>query len=446
MKIFENIALELIDYQNNDPFVSKLESTLESIYKEMDNKIYMDNKTLVEKSTYIKDIEELIKSRFNMNVTFEKSLHVISPAAIIPFFGDYLREAKEINRFGSDLVSKMFNFQDVVNRINVITKERKKILDSLHNKKGYIDLKNARVGGYLSELKHFIIIDFFFLKNNFDISPRELTAIILHELGHAFTGLEYHHKLETTNSTIADILDNLNNNKPDKAMYIFKKNFTKKEFQDIAVNTKEEIHDFYGKLALAYLEELKTQMINSKYDETNFENLADSFASRFNLYKDLVSGLNKLNSKAGVTMENTVTSYAILYFIQILMFGLMLVFITPIGAIIFALLFITMYKSNASILVYDKPVDRYNRIKNSLINNLKNINMSEDLIKDLLDQYIFIDEIIQKTGYFEGVYKHIADLVFTSNRNSNYYIKLQQQIENGLNNMLFVSAAKVKVA
>jgi hypothetical protein len=187
-------------------------------------------------------------------------------------------------------------------------------------------------------------------------------------------------------------------------------------------------------------------MINSKYDETNFENLADSFASRFNLYKDLVSGLNKLNSKAGVTMENTVTSYAILYFIQILMFGLMLVFITPIGAIIFALLFITMYKSNASILVYDKPVDRYNRIKNSLINNLKNINMSEDLIKDLLDQYIFIDEIIQKTGYFEGVYKHIADLVFTSNRNSNYYIKLQQQIENGLNNMLFVSAAKVKVA
>lgn len=59
MRLFDSISLELIDYQNNDPFPGKLAKLIEGVYKEIDNKVYMDNKTLIEKSTYIKDIEKL---------------------------------------------------------------------------------------------------------------------------------------------------------------------------------------------------------------------------------------------------------------------------------------------------------------------------------------------------------------------------------------------------
>lgn len=446
MRLFDSISLELIDYQNNDPFPGKLAKPVEGVYKEIDNKVYMDNKTLIEKSTYIKDIEKLIKDRFNLNIQFAKTFHVISPAAIIPFFGDYLRDLNGLKGLGSDLVSKLFSgFNDFMQENNAVEKERRELLNRLHNKKGYIDLKNARVGGYLSEVKHYLIIDFFTMKR-LGLTERELVAVILHEIGHAFTGLEYHHKLEKINSTIADILDNINKNKMDKAVYIFKKNFSKKEFENISANSKSEIYDFYGALALTYLDEIKTQMVDSKYDETNFENLADSFASRFNMYKELVSGLDKVLRVYGQVFDNTPSQYATVFIVEILLFALYMVLFTPIGGIIAAALFITMNKSDIQVMVYDNPKDRYERIKNSLINNIKNINMPEELLKDLLEQFFFIDQVVQKSGYFESIYKKVADIIFTSNRRANYYIKIQQDIEKGLNNKLFVSAARLKVS
>ena len=207
----KKISTEIIKYQNNDPFPEKLTQQIEYIYKEIDNKVYQDNKTLIQKSTYIKELVSLIRNRFNMNIVLDEELHVFYPAAIIPFFGDYLADISSAKKLGADVLSKLFSFADITKHVNEIEKERKAYLNSLHNRKGYIDLKNARVGGYLSEVKHYLIIDFFNLKA-LDITPSEATAVILHEIGHAFSGLEYHHKLESTNSTIADILNELNKN------------------------------------------------------------------------------------------------------------------------------------------------------------------------------------------------------------------------------------------
>ena len=73
-------------------------------------------------------------------------------------------------------------------------------------------------------------------------------------------------------------------------------------------------------------------------------------------------------------------------------------------------------------------------------NNLKNINLPDELVKDLLSQFIFINEVIEKSMYFKDVKGRIADILLSSNRNNNYYISLQQSIENNLNNLLFVKA------
>lgn len=440
----KTISQEMIKYQNNDTFPQKLTEKIEYVYKEIENNIYMDNKTLIEKSGYIKEIQTLICNRFNMNVVFDKELHVFYPAAIIPFFSDYLSDLSGMKNIGSDKFSAIFKFNDVFKHVNEIEKEKKIILAKLHNRKGYVDFKNARVGGYLSEIKHYLIIDFFALRQS-EIEPSELTAIILHELGHAFGGLEYHHKLETTNSTIADILNEMNNNNPDKAVYTFKKHFTQKEFQEISVTNSKEVNDFYGKVALAYLDEIKTQMGNSKYDETNFENLADSFAARFNMGKELVSGLNKLNRRYGLVYDNNRMAYSILLFIDMLLSIMFLAFFKVPGAIVMMAVIVILYNTDSSTMTYDFPLERYNRVKNSIINNLKNINLPEEFVKDLLSQFIFINEVIEKSMYFKDVRSHIADILLSSNRNNNYYIGLQQSIENNLNNLLFVKAQQLKV-
>lgn len=440
----KTISQEMIKYQNSDTFPQKLTEKIEYIYKEIENNIFMDNKTLIEKSGYIKEVQTLICNRFNMNIVFDKELHVFYPAAIIPFFSDYLSDLSSMKNIGSDKFSAIFKFNDVFKHVNEIEKEKKAILTKLHNRKGYVDLKNARVGGYLSEIKHYLIIDFFALREQ-EIVPSELTAIILHEIGHAFGGLEYHHKLETTNSTIADVLNEMNNNNHDKAVYIFKKHFSQKEFEDISVSDSKEINDFYGKVALAYLGEIKTQMANSKYDETNFENLADSFAARFNMGKDLVSGLNKLNRRYGLVHENNRMTFSILLFIDLLLNIIFLALFKVPGAIVMMAILITLYNSDNSNMTYDFPLERYNRVKNSIINNLKNINLPDELVKDLLSQFIFINEVIEKSMYFKDVKGRIADILLSSNRNNNYYISLQQSIENNLNNLLFVKAAQISI-
>ncbi|NTV78226.1 MAG: hypothetical protein HGA25_03550 [Clostridiales bacterium] len=106
---------------------------------------------------------------------------------------------------------------------------------------------------------------------------------------------------------------------------------------------------------------------------------------------------------------------------------------------------VVLYNTDNSTMTYDFPLERYNRVKNGIINNLKNISLPDELVKDLLNQFVFINEVIEKSMYFKDVKGHIADILLASNRNNNYYINLQQSIENGLNNLLFVKSAQIKV-
>ncbi len=66
----KTISQEMIKYQNSDTFPQKLTEKIEYIYKEIENNIFMDNKTLIEKSGYIKEVQTLICNRFNMNIVF----------------------------------------------------------------------------------------------------------------------------------------------------------------------------------------------------------------------------------------------------------------------------------------------------------------------------------------------------------------------------------------
>jgi hypothetical protein len=440
----EHISLELIAYQNKDPVVPKLIDAVESIYKEIDNKVYQDNGSLLQKSTYVKDIETHIRERFNLNLVIDHKLYVLSPMAIIPFFGDYLRDYSAVKNFGSDFFAKIFSGNTgVYTAFKNIEKDRKKIFNKISNKKGYIDLKRAKVGGYLSETKHFLIMDLFTMKEAFKLTPEELVATILHEVGHAFTGLEYHFKLEKTNVVILDILDNINNKNHDKALYIFKKHFDDKDIQELSLDKTSARYDFYGKLALKYIEVIKTQMVNNKYDETTFEVLSDSFSARFGLYKPLVSGLNKIYKSSRQAIDIN-SSFTFMEVYGSLIMLLLLALFPPFGIFIFILILFVIFGDSTPEMTYDFPKERMQRIGYQLVNNLKSQNLPEEIEKDLIEQYVFINEIVQKTKNFEAALDKMLDYISFSERDNKYYIQLQQSIEKHLNNVLFVKSKQLK--
>lgn len=441
----KRISLELIQYQNADKFPEQLESEIVSIYEEIDKGVYKNNKALLERSSHIANIELLFRHRFNLHIEFDKELHRYVPAAIIPFMSDYLMDADGLKEISSSTLGELFGSTNIFKHIRALDKEKQAYLKRIHNRKGFIDLKNARVGGYLADVKNYLITDFFTLKKE-GIEARELVAIILHEVGHAFTGLENHHRLTTTNSTIADILDSLNDNQVERAQYIFKKHFNEKDLESSYLGNKNEIVDFYGKLAGVYLKEIRSQFINGKYDQTNFENLADSFASRFNVGKELVSGLEKLHRNHGVTYENTRSVFFTLMLLDVLVSILVLVVLGPFAVVLAGYLFICVYHGNAGHMTYDFPIERYTRIRNNIVNNLKQRDLPDSLMRNLLEQYSFIDEVVNRSMHFKGVLPSIADFFIPTNRENKFHIELQQTIENGLNNSLFISSAAIRVS
>ncbi|WP_396190527.1 hypothetical protein [Flavobacterium sp.] len=434
-----HISAETIDYQYKDLFPSQLEGLVSEIYEQIDSKIYLSNQVLIEKSKTIGKIEKLIQDRTGLNVVFSKHLHAATPAAIIPFFGDYFKNANDAKGFIFGM-----NFQKLVKEIDDIQKEKKKLLKEIHDRDGIISTKLARVSGYFSSVRHFLIIDFFGLKS-YELTSREITAIILHELGHAFNGLEDHNKLETTNRAILDALNEMHEKKPESVKYKFKNKVTQKEFENASMSDSAVQQDFCAELAMDYLETVKSQMMHSKYDETNFENMADSFAARFGLGKDIVTALHKLNMATGQTFQNSAAIYFLYYTIEVLLFALLFLIIPVVGVVVFTVIMAYLMKSDNGVMTYDFPLDRYNRIKNTIVSATKKINLPKDILEDLLNQYLSITAIMDQVVQLKGIYTIAGDLIFPSSRQSSYHIDLQQKIENSLNNGLFVKSAQLRI-
>ena len=440
------LALEIIDHQNQDPFPDKLTSAIEAIYQSIDKREFTDNRTLLDKSPYPKKIEKLIRDRFNLNVIFDKELAEYLPAAILPFLSDYLTEANNLKKASPSGFSGLFGSTNIFKHIRKLEKEKDEYLKRIHGRKGFVDLKSARVGGYLADVKNYLIINFFSLKSE-KMTASEVCAVIMHEIGHAFVGLETHHNLTTTNAVIAEVLNEINNNKTDKAYYIFKKHFDQKDIDQASLGGQKEVTDFYGKLAQAYVGELQSQFLNNKYDETNYENLADSFATRFGLGKDLVSGLHKLHVNYAVLIRDTRLVWFIALFIEMLY---ILIWVALTGSvawgIVIPIVLATVFGliETAGHMTYDEPLDRYNRIKNNIISNLKNQKLPVKVVKELIEQYQYIDEVIKTFMKPPSVFD-LSEYLSPSKRADNYHIHLQQTIENSLNSVLFLKSAQVRV-
>ena len=439
-----SIANEMIHYQNNDKFPDRLTVIIEKIYDDIDKNKYKSNKDLLSKSGYGQDIEKLIRERFNLNIAFDKEFSEFYMAAIIPFMSDYLSASSSLNNLGPKILSDLFSGINIYKHYQQIEKERESYFTRIHNRKGFVDKKHARVGGYLADVKHYLLINFFTLKAE-DLTPSEVTAIVVHEVGHAWDGLESHHRLSTGNSTIMEVLNNLNKNQNDKALYTFKKKFDEKDLEKASMNNNKEITDFYGKLANTYLGELNSQLINNKYDETNFENMADSFAVRFNLGRDLFTGLHKLYTRHGVVTQKTSFFYWSLLIIEFLLITIQLAMMGPASIALTALILLAFANLPAMQMTYDNPLSRYNRIKNGITNNLKNEKLPTGLVKELLAQFDLIDSVMKNSTHFESIAEKIFGPLDFVNKTDNYYIRLQQTVENSLNNQLFISSARLSV-
>jgi hypothetical protein len=243
----------------------------------------------------------------------------------------------------------------------------------------------------------------------------------------------------------------INKNDLEKAVYLFNTKASKEDMIHIKDLNSITRYDMTFKLFSRYFKTIKSQLINSKYNETGFENLADSFATRFGMGKDLAESLSKLYKNADQehtkawAIRNSVFEF--LLFIWAMSF-LALLFMS--GFLFFgALLFIAIIFGSGSStenMTYDNLADRYQRIRNTMVNQLKSTVLSDaTLTKELLDGISQVDTFISSTFEIFSTRNFIADKIFSKDRDASYYKAYQRDLEDLGNNSLFLQAGRLSL-
>jgi hypothetical protein len=443
-KLFDIYSQEAISYQIKDWFVDETEEIVTDIYKEISSNRYKNNEDFVARSPLIKRLASTITKRFGISCSFPPELSTMDVAAVFLNVGD------------TYLLSNVSNFLDAFKNLKSIEKQKvitdflkrnREILEQSRGKKGYIDLKNAKVGGYFSTFEQFFIFDFFKLKQVYNLTPREVVAAMLHEIGHVIHGMEESLYIEKVNLIFLDIITDINNNRLDRAITKYNKDL--RDIKDINVavlpeNTTREHFDravFY-----AYIDFARKQMLNYGYLNTNTEALADNFAAKFGLNAELVSGLNKITSKH-------LSDFKVLNYLSIgsifLVFGSLFSFSIPVFvASLFISLFMLLTKSElGKPYIYDDFVDRYKRIRNVLVRMIVDIEkVSSERAQAIYNQLKIIDEVIEKTPNMEDFMKKVADFIIPYSSKALHYKNINRMIEDGMNNELYVQALRLKLS
>lgn len=436
-------ALETIATQT-DGFGAELEAIVAEIQK-AGNDIRIENVTIhnkidllnitIRENKYANKIEDLVFKRLGLKIEIHTDIITHGAMLIFPVTEN------------SILLKDAFKGHDYF--INL-----KKISKIADNDVGTIDLNKAVVGGIFSKFVHPLYVSFglnFYVEN---LTPGEVTGILLHELGHAFTFYEYSNRLTAVNQVMATVVDELK--KPTvKRNYTYvynemssKLKIDQKVIDDIMNSTDESI--ISEKLFAAIATSVVKESSMGKYEETSSEQLADQFASRFGYGRQLIAGLDKLHEKYSPERNDFVRSS---YYFSQLIFILSGAFLVaaaasiPIISISYLMIFVLVMAFSGEYtrdMTYDDLLFRYTRIRQDAIQQLKNQYYTGKDAKQVIESIKVMDEKIRLVKPFAGLIRPIMNILIPANWKTKQEIQYQQFIELLVNNDLFLKAAELQ--
>lgn len=428
------VSLEMIDFQE-DNFGSDLELILAEIQKKVIQNVYKDGADVLAG----REAKDLVTTIFDRTGLQFRLITHSSAAAVLPFYSN-----------------KNHIFLDELFRGGFAFAGQEKILRTANGKKGTVNAKKAVVGGIFSEYPNLLYLNFHKLFRDNKLSVPEVVAVLLHEVGHAFYACEYSDRLETTNQILQNVAEELNRKK-DKAsvVYIYRelKSVNPKvteEEADKLVNGNRVIAGYtWFKVVVNSVEE---QLQNKKYAETSFEQMADNFATRFKYGRQLILALEKLHGHLGTIDKNPlwqgvnellsmltfmIPTIACVYFFPVML---------PISLLCGLVSFVVLRANGEDCkdYTYDELKIRYKRVRNQYIEFLKNLDVPNENIKNVLSDIYLMDRAVEETRKYNILLERIANFIFTSAREANNSIVEQQMLEELTFSDLFVKSAELK--
>ena len=333
------------------------------------------------------------------------------------------------------------------------TKDANKVIKKLEdNEKTFVDLKNAKVGGAFSTVPSKIYMGFRQLKD-MKLTAREAAAVFMHEVGHAFVAYELAFNTIQTNQILLALHKSLVAN--DQKLFEYSLKLTEKRIgpsSGVYNELKEETDTaVVTTVVMAKIQEKRvSELGTAAYDKTTYEALADNFATRMGLGRELVTSLEKIHRLYGSPEYSGETRF-IYNMIQItvatysMLLGAVLgsVLLMIAGAPMFFLITWTVSDGAEYQNVYDKLKIRYKRVREQLISRLKVKSLAPELVKNILEDLKVLDKIIEQTGEFSSILNVVGNIIYPSNWVLSSRKNAQRLLEELASNDLFIKAAQL---
>lgn len=421
------VALEMVEFQDHS-----FHEKLSELYEEL-KKVGSRN---MEGSDAAIAIEKAIFDRTGVQIEFtmnEGGAYCMPPIMDknSPLLSNYFRE-----------------FYEHVTPLKMIKKAEDGLI------RGTIDLVHAKVTGAFSEIKCILNMPKSWVGGRFggrEFSPSELSAITLHEVGHLFTGFEYLLHSVTTNQVLAGVARGLEqSNDPNERLIILTSaahalKLDPKELEKLSQQSGSTM------ATLKILQEVArvapSEIGTSIYDQNNWEQLADQFAARFGAQRDLITALDLIYRTSGDIAMRSGGMYVAMEILKVLMLvgSIGLAVVGAIAAIMpFFVWFAMFLFDSPGPEEYDRVGVRLSRIRDQLVQQLKDRDLDKDMIARLKADVEAVDKIRETVKDKFSFISIALNFLFSDRRDRFAQEKLARELEALTANDLFVKSAELK--
>lgn len=406
--------MEGIDHQVNSPLALELKLELQKVRK---------SKTVSDGLLRAMDFSKIIKRNTGLNIDIKLTENV----------GAYV--------FIPDINNKN-PMLDGVQRTWFKNKDSKKLLKHKNFIDGTVDLSTGKVTGDYGKTKTKIHLGEALLRPGL-FTIYEVTAILLHEIGHVFVYMEMLGRVTRTNYLMEEGSRRLmGTTTKEQRIVILEEisdayNADLPDIEKYAEQTRGK--DSYRATILSLaVKDSRSQLGANVYDTRSYEQLADQYVTRHGYGRQLVIAVDKIQKLYGDNAYNSPAFNTIMNVIKFLSFLALTVVYVGVPLILMVLL------ADPLSLTYDHPKERASKIRREIINALKTAKLSKAEKTSRLEDLEAIKLIESDMSETPGVTEWIWQNLMPSGRKQHKDNEMQLSLERMLNNDLYTVKSTIE--
>lgn len=425
-----HLAMEAIGFQGPDT-ANKIVAYVEDIMKERNGKDADGSKARKDLIKYLKDVTGM-----KLDIIFDTYM---SPGTIpLHINPDTILGYKTMKDFYLEEASATM----------------KRLVD-IKNKSS-IDLKTGKVSGIFSEYETPVYMGFYAIRS-LRLSAREIAAVLCHEIGHCLVAYEMAFRTIRTNQILSAASKAAAGGDQGEYEYVLK---SAEEVLDLKTGVFDEIKNTKDQKTIMTVvigkAERKTHdeslMGNTTYDITTFEALADNYAARLGLGKELVTSLEKIHRFYGATEYSVAARIAVtiidIYSVVGFTIGAFVLTTNPVlGAFVLGIKMLTLYArldGRDHNNVYDKLSIRFKRVKEQIIQYLKDEKLDAAEVKRCMESIRHIEKSIEQISEYKGFMPAIFNMIDPASRAVVSARDIQKNLEALVANDMYLKAAALR--